>query len=163
MEKEKIIGEFEQYGSWLTELDTLDESGWRTPISEGKWSVGEVIAHIMKWDQHLMSIIPAVRKGEGMEFPEFDPFNKEASDYARSGISKSELLHEAKETREQLVCELNNLPSDVLAKPQTANGETHCPYTGSPYSLLYTIKEFTDHDSHHKQQIMRVMKENSLA
>ncbi|MGF9993226.1 DinB family protein, partial [Bacillus mycoides] len=31
-----------------------------------------------------------------------------------------------------------------------------------PYSLIYIIKEFTDHDNHHKRQIIQFLGENNL-
>ena len=76
-----------------------------------------------------------------MEFPDFEPFNKKASDYAKSGISQSTLLMEAKDTRELLVKELNEIPADKLNKSLTSNGAAHCPHTGTPYSLkhIWTI------------------------
>lgn len=43
-----------------------------------------------------------------------------------------------------------------------ANGVTHCPNTGTPYSLIYIVKEFTDHDNHNKRQIIKFLKENNL-
>jgi len=60
------------------------------------------------------------------------------------------------------VKELNELPTEALNKSLTANRITHCPHTGTPYSLIYIVKEFTDHDNHHKGQIIQFLKENNL-
>jgi len=164
MSKEtNIISDFSNYSSWLNTLEDMDETLWFKPIAQGKWSVSEIIAHIKNWDNHLLSeVIPSVRNDKGMEFPDFDTHNKKASDYAKSGISQSKLLEEAKDTRELLVKELNELPTEKLDKSLTANGVTHCPHTGTPYSLIYVVKEFTDHDNHHKGQIIQFIKENNL-
>ncbi|WP_042471532.1 DinB family protein [Bacillus ndiopicus] len=162
-EEIKIIKDFNNYSSWLITLENMDETLWSTPIAKGKWSVSEIIAHITNWDKHLLSgVIPSVRDEIGMEFPDFDFYNKKASDYAKSGISQSKLLKEAKDTRELLVKELNELPTKNLNKPLTANGVSHCPHTLTPYSLIYIVKEFTDHDNHHKGQIIQFLKENNL-
>ncbi len=32
-----------------------------------------------------------------------------------------------------------------------------CPHTGTPYSLLYIIQEFIEHDQHHKVQIDKAL------
>lgn len=164
MQKETdIIHKFSNFAAWLNTLEALDERLWTKPIAEGKWAVSEIIAHIMNWDNYLIAeVIPSVLSGKGIAFPEFDPFNKKASDYAKSGISKTELLKEAKETREQLVKELSELPNEILNKHITSNGATHCPHTGTPYSLIYTICEFIDHDYHHQNQIIKFLKENNL-
>ena len=127
------------------------------PISEGKVSVGEIISHLKNWDTYLIStIIPAIKNGEGMIFPDFDSFNRIAYGYARSGISKDRLLYEFKLTRLKLV-EILLADLDIVAKHFTANGVVTCPHTSTPYSLLYIIHEFNDHDNHHKNQILTVI------
>ncbi|RPJ94399.1 DinB family protein [Rummeliibacillus sp. TYF005] len=158
-----IINEFSNYSSWLNTLEDMEETLWSKPIAKGKWSVSEIIAHIINWDNHLISeVIPAVQSGKGMEFPDFNTHNKTASNYAKSGISKSKLLEEAKNTRKRLVKELNELPNELLNKSITSNGVTHCPHTGTPYSLIYIVKEFIDHDHHHKGQIIQFLKKKTI-
>ncbi|MBS4196901.1 DinB family protein [Lederbergia citri] len=161
-EDTNIISEFGKYSSWLNTLEDMDDTSWVKPIAQGKWSVSEIIAHIINWDNHLLSVvIPSVRNEKGMEFPDLDNYNIKASDYAKSGISQSKLLEEAKDTRNLLVKELNELPAEKLNKSLTANGVTHCPHTGTPYSLIYIVKEFTDHDNHHKGQIIQFLMEKT--
>lgn len=61
-----------------------------------KWTVGEIVSHIMNWDDYLLrETLSSVRDGQGMDFPDFDTYNKLASNYAKSGISKMKLLEEA--------------------------------------------------------------------
>ena len=123
-----------------------------------KHQVGEIISHLKNWETLTSSlpIIPAIKNGEGMVFPDFDSFNKIAYEYARSGISKDRLLDEFKQTRLQLV-EILLADPEVVAKHVTANGVGTCPHTGTPYSMLYIIHEFNDHDNHHKNQILTVI------
>ena len=154
MNRETVIDTFNYYSTWLCLLDSMEEETWTMPIGLDKWSCREIIAHIMNWDKHLLSaVIPSIKDEEGMHFPDFDPFNEMAASFARSGISKNELLHEAKKTRKQLISALNELPDEQLYRPVPSNGQTHCPHTGTPYSLLYIILEFTYHDRHHQKQI----------
>lgn len=148
---------YKEFTKWTDTLHDVQESIWLQPIAKGKASVGEIISHLKNWDAYLISTtIPAIKNGEGMEFPDFDAFNKIAYEYARSGISKDRLLDEFKQTRLQLV-EILLADPDVVAKHVTANGEETCPHTGTPYSLLYIIHEFNDHDNHHKNQILTVI------
>ena len=84
-----------------------------------------------------------MRNEEGMTFPDFGPFNQQASAYATSGLPFAGLLTQAKSARLLLAEELEAMPLDRLTMPLTSNGETHCPFTALPYSLLYTIEEFT--------------------
>ncbi|MFC7366704.1 MULTISPECIES: DinB family protein [Bhargavaea] len=152
-ETRKIIHEFGAYSNWLEKIKTIDSLVLMKPIAEGKWSPGEIIAHILKWDEHLnSSVIPDVLEGEGMEFPEFGTFNRRAADYART-IMPEELILEARDARNRLVSRLLQLPQEVLVRPVPSNGETRCPHTGSPYTLIYIIGDFIYHDHHHQKQV----------
>ncbi|KFM98837.1 DinB family protein [Bacillus clarus] len=163
MGENKIIHNFKKYSIWVSTLKEMKEELWTIPISQEKWTVGEIISHIMNWDEYLLSeILPSVRKGQGMEFPDFDTYNKIASNYAKSGISKKKLIEEAKNKRELLVKELSLLSADKLNEHVTANGVVYCPHTGTPYSLIYIIKEFVDHDNHHKRQVTQFLNENHI-
>ncbi|GGE02951.1 DinB family protein [Paenibacillus nasutitermitis] len=154
---ENTILRYKEFTEWTDTLHDVNESIWLQPIAEGKASVGEIISHLKNWDTYLIyTIIPAIKNGEGMVFPDFDSFNKMAYEYARSGISKDRLLDEYKQTRLQLVEKLLTEP-DVAAKHVTAGGVEICPHTGTPYSLLYIIHEFNDHDNHHRNQILTVI------
>jgi uncharacterized damage-inducible protein DinB len=160
MDRKVVINEFSSFSTWVSSLREIDESLWKTPISVGKWSISEIAAHILFWDKYLLSnIVPAVRNERGMEFPDFDTYNKNAIEYVKSDITKNKLLNEIISTRELLVKELNEMPDEKLTKPLTANGETHCKHTGTPYSLLYIIQEFIDHDKQHKNQIIHYVNE----
>jgi uncharacterized damage-inducible protein DinB len=162
-EERRIISTFNEYSTWVSSFEDMDESLWSLPISENKWSVSEIVSHLMNWDKHLLSeILPSVCEGKGMNFPEFDTYNKIASDYVSSGVSQSKLIREAKDTRDLLVNELQEMSVEKLCQPLAANGVSHCPHTGTPYSLMYIIKEFIDHDNHHKEQIMEYIRKNSL-
>lgn len=161
-EESHIISRFSEFTTWISSLENLDEKQWMTPISESKWSVSEIIAHLMNWDKHLLiEILPAVRDGQDMYFPDFDTFNKFASDYVKSGIAQKDLLKETKTTRERLIKELKEIPVETLSQHINANDISHCPSTGTPYSLLYIIEEFTEHDQHHKRQVTQFLNDHA--
>ncbi|MNP41609.1 hypothetical protein D3C76_1353210 [compost metagenome] len=130
----------------------FSDSSWNCSLSEGKATVAEIIGHLLYWDLNLISsAIPAVAKNEGIVFPEFDSFNKNAYEYARS-VTKDRLLDEFVTTRNEL-SQLLFDSLEIIDKPTTTNGVSHCPHTGTPYSLIYIIQEFIDHDAYHKTQI----------
>lgn len=155
LSKETIF-RYKDFIEWTETLSALQEDIWLKPVAEGKASVREIISHLTNWDNYLIySIIPAVRNGEEMVFPDFDSFNEKAYEYARSGISRNRLLDEFKQTRIQLV-EMLLADLDLAVKHVPANGVAICPHTNTPYSLLYIIHEFIEHDIHHKNQILSV-------
>ncbi|KRE64807.1 DinB family protein [Paenibacillus sp. Soil750] len=148
---------YKEFTNWTDTLREVPESMWLQPIAEGKASIGEIVSHLQNWDSYLIStIIPAITNGEGMMFPDFDSFNRLAYEYARSGISIDRLLEEFKQTRLKLV-DILLAETEIVAKHVTVNGIENCPHTGTPYSLLYIIHEFNDHDNHHKNQILMVI------
>jgi len=149
-----IIKLFSEYSEWVSRLKNVEKSIWNTPISPGKWTIGEIISHITNWDNYLLTqIIPCVERGQGMVFPDFDSFNNKASEYAKSGVSQSDLIQEGITARELLCNTLLQMSEEALCKPLTSNRVSHCPHTGEPYCLLYIIDEFIQHDQHHKDQI----------
>ncbi|MWC27142.1 DinB family protein [Paenibacillus sp. MMS18-CY102] len=148
------IDAFEQFAVWTNQLVQRSDQEWRRPINEGKASVAEVIAHLRNWDLHLIDIvIPSVRRGEGMEFPDFDAYNARAYEYANSGIRKDQLLEQFASDRMRLVKMLREMKPEEIRLEVPANGVANCPKTGTPYSLIYIIHEFVEHDLHHKGQI----------
>jgi hypothetical protein len=148
------ISVYRQFIEWTDTLQELDNTIWFKPIKDGKASIAEIISHLMNWDRFLISdIIPKITNGNGIVFPEFDSFNSLAYQYAKSGVSKNQLLREFSSARLELTDILEKLDPEHLVRNVTANGATHCPHTGTAYSLLYIIHEFIDHDDHHKEQV----------
>lgn len=152
-ETERIIRKFGAYSDWLEGVKTIEPQLLKQPIMEGTWSAHEIIAHILKWDEHLSEqVIPAVLRGDGMKFPEFGPFNESAAAYAQK-VTPANIIAEAQDIRNQPVSRLIELPEQVLERPAASNGEPHCPHTGRPYTLITIIGDFIDHDHHHRKQI----------
>lgn len=151
------IDEFVSYTAWLNTLTELDESAWEKSIATDKWSIKAIILHIAHWDNHLLNvIIPAVKNGEGMIFPEFDSFNARATQKEKR-LSGEKVLQLANTSRSSLVEALQSLRQETLTSQTTANGVTHCPHQGVPYTLAYIVTEFIEHDRHHQQQVDRVI------
>ncbi|QUE85358.1 DinB family protein [Exiguobacterium alkaliphilum] len=152
-----VIDEFASYTTWLNTLTELDESTWEKPIATDKWSIKAIVLHIAHWDNHLLNvIIPAVKNGEGMIFPEFDSFNARATQKAKR-LSGEKVLTFAKTSRSSLIEGLTSLRHETMTMHMTANGATHCPHQGVPYTLAYIVTEFIEHDRHHQQQVDRVL------
>lgn len=156
-----VIDEFASYIDWLNTLSGLDESMWEKSIATDKWSIKTIVLHIAHWDNHLLNvIIPAVKNGEGMIFPEFDSFNARATQKAKR-LSGENVLLLAKTSRSSLVEALRSLRQETLTSQTTANGVTHCPHRGVPYTLAYIVTEFIEHDRHHQQQVDGILGKTS--
>ena len=89
-----MIERFGDCTAWLDTLKDIEEIRLYHPITEGKWSVAEIVAHLAKWDVHLgETVLRAVRNGEGLTFLDFEPFNQQASTYAKSGLPLCRAAH----------------------------------------------------------------------
>lgn len=152
-----VIDEFASYIDWLNTLSGLDELTWEKSIATDKWSIKAIVLHIAHWDNHLLNVvIPAVKNGEEMIFPEFDSFNARATQKAKH-LSGEKVLRLAKTSRGSLIETLRSLRQETLTAHTTANGATHSPHDGVPYTLAYIVTDFIEHDRHHQQQVDGVL------
>ncbi|MCE5172986.1 hypothetical protein LQV63_27365 [Paenibacillus profundus] len=67
---------------------------WQTPIDGGKWTIHDIVSHIMLWDKYFYeeAIYPIANdKQMTVSHLDFDAFNKEAIEYGKT-ITKDELI-----------------------------------------------------------------------
>ncbi len=154
----QVIQEFAAYTEWLKTLEKLSESDWNKQSDSEKWSIKQIVLHIAHWDNHLLNvIIPSVKNGEGMIFPDFDSFNARATKRAEK-LTGETVLKESINSRRTLVTMLDSLSEEALTYKTTANGVSHDPPQGVPYSLHVIIEEFIEHDRHHMKQVESILK-----
>ena len=154
----QVLQEFASYTEWLKSLEKLSESDWNKQIDSEKWSIKQIILHIAHWDNHLLNvIIPSVKNGEGMIFPDFDSFNARATKRAEK-LTGETVLKESINSRRTLVTMLDSLSEEALTYKTTANGVSHDPHHGVPYSLYVIVREFIEHDRHHMKQVESILK-----
>ena len=106
----------------LTFLAQLPESEILRPRTQGQWSVKDVLAHIVAWEEegvHRLALI-ARRQGHRIHFyddmREVNRFNTRAVAAARS-MRLSALLNRAARVRRRLIEALRRLPPPSLRDP----------------------------------------------
>lgn len=157
--KESVIQEFEQFLFWVKHLQIEDRHTFLQPISEGKWSIAEILSHMMFWDRYFLhEILPHIETDADLEFISFQKLNDESSIYALSGISMSELIEEVIQYRTQLIMRLREKTEDQFHIPFKLNGQEIDPYSGSRYTLWNYIRDSVQHDRHHQKQIEEFLK-----
>lgn len=158
-----MILRYKAFSSWVAALNEIDQSLWTQPVEQGKWSVSEIISHLMNWDRYLLeAVVPTIRDGgTAIHFPEFDPYNQQAANYAKSGISQAALIEETIRMREQLVDQLLALSPEQYNRPITTNGVAISPHSGQPYTLAYLVEEFVMHDQQHQAQIEQFLQKSA--
>lgn len=143
-----LIGQLQDLTSFLISLRKTDSSVWTAPIGEGKWSVPDIIAHIMAWDMNLIEkIIPKLLRRELVtleEDPDVQGFNNRAVEYGRT-LNQEQLLDKAIFYRSQIVTQLKELPEDAFLAV--------IPGTNSFTLSSFLQNMFVSHDTHHKKQM----------
>ncbi|MRI67477.1 DinB family protein [Gracilibacillus thailandensis] len=137
-----LIEKFEQFNSWVNALEKVDEDLFFTPINEGKWTPAEIISHITYWDHYILEeLMPQMRKDAKLESVVFDAINQPASEYASSGVSKTQLIQEQIEARNHLVEALKEKSELEFFDTFALNGEEIDRYSGYPHSLFNVLQK----------------------
>ncbi|MFF2448260.1 DinB family protein [Neobacillus sp. NPDC058068] len=120
MKKEDIINEKLAFIDRVHSLKALSDDLWFLPLREGSWGIADVISHFIAWDQFMIdNRISYLLKNE--PFPQMaidvEEINRSASRYARSGITKDQLIDEFISIRKQLLSLLRALDAERFARP----------------------------------------------
>lgn len=116
MNKEAIIKGKKALIGWVCMLTNMSDSFWFQPFREGGWGTADVISHFISWDKFVIeNRIKPLIKEEALPKIKVDvqAMNDAASLYARSGISKEDLIEECISMREELVSLLEKISVDV--------------------------------------------------
>ncbi len=140
-----LLGE---YSNFLLGLRKLDEKVFIEPIAEGKWSVRDMVAHIMMWDKNCVEkTLKSLNKGQQAELKEdVDPqsFNERSVAYGRT-LTQREVLDQSLYYRSELIFQLTQLPAETFeADNQAINSMTLSEFID---------RLFISHDQHHMKQI----------
>ncbi|QWC22924.1 DinB family protein [Bacillus haikouensis] len=147
MNREELLNHHDYFILWMKELKDIEEAKWFAPMEEGKWSIAANVSHIIKWDAYLIeNILPNLSEGAVLSaFPDFDPFNREAAEYAHGGVTQERLLEEGIETRKSILHFIDGLEESQLGLSFEVD-DHH-------YSLSEFFDDFIWHDKHHQKQI----------
>ncbi|MGA9289420.1 MAG: DinB family protein [Anaerobacillus sp.] len=148
-EPRSVLDEYASLTNWLhkTAME-MEEKVFFMPIKPGKWSPAEILSHIREWDEYLLNErIPYIHHEAQLSKLDVnvEEVNEEAAAYARSGISKDQMITETLNGRERVVATLRKLNENQW-------NETF--YIDKyPLCLTSYMKGLIEHDEHHKMQI----------
>lgn len=137
-----LLNQFKEWNGFVLEIIDLD---WKTPIAEGKWTIHDVVSHIMLWDKYFYesTIEPiACDKAITLQLIDYDQFNNDAVTYGRTK-TKDELI--------ELTMKYRNLILDCISSLE--EGKYSGKYVDGRFSLESYLKDFISHDRHHMMQI----------
>ncbi|UFU00813.1 DinB family protein [Radiobacillus kanasensis] len=144
-----VLEKYAKLIPFLEELKDWKNEDFFKPLSEGKWSVAAIVSHFMYWDRYVLGERLALMV-QGKELPKSNisetAYNKEAEQYAHSGITKKQLIEEVIETRESLLAQLEG--KDLTVTFTVGSSEM----TVSEY-----FEDMVGHDEHHVSQIKSII------
>jgi hypothetical protein len=138
MHIQQTLATFEEFAAWLRSLQ-MEPAFWERPIAEGKWEVRDVIAHLLHWDEYLLThTLPAVRRGKNIQFPDFDTYNHASLRYRK--LSQQDVLNQQRPHASNLFtnCEICKLTHYVPTFPLTMFHMMHIPVPPIPCSMSLT-------------------------
>ncbi|AQQ54010.1 DinB family protein [Planococcus lenghuensis] len=147
MEKKRIMEEELATAEWAESLKAVPDELWFRPFREGAWGPADVISHFITWDKFLIQnrISYLLRGDEPPKLKvDVDALNKHASDFARSGISKEDLIDEFVLVRNALVTFIDKIPEERFLQPYPGNPEI---------TLLDYFSGMVAHDRKHQKEI----------
>lgn len=153
----EVLKQYKSFTNWLQQLKQMPDEYWLVPIKDGKWSVGEIVAHIKAWDVFVWDErVAYFVSGSEIHAKKVDveEINSNAANEAKSGISKNQLLDEVIECRQVVAKKLGEVPSSVWQERIEMGSKmiTLCEY----------ISGLVEHDEHHRTQIEEFLAANRI-
>ncbi|MBY0120894.1 DinB family protein [Bacillus sp. S/N-304-OC-R1] len=150
MSFQEIKNHHTSFSEWIKSLKDIDQEDWQQPISEGKWSVGAVIAHLLFWDKYsLNERFPFFKEGAKLNsFPDFQRVNDDAEEYSKK-VSKEQVIDELLSIRTQLLSILEQMKEEEL--------NTSFYIGDHQLTIKDYFKDFIEHDLHHKEQVVQAI------
>ncbi|PFE97956.1 hypothetical protein CN325_12880 [Bacillus thuringiensis] len=152
MKKENIVEEKSNLIQWCQTLKGVPDDIWFQSFKNGLWGIADVISHFIIWDDFVMKYrIPYFLSTQSVpHFPtDVEEMNKSAIIYARSGISREELINQFSYTRKQLVDEIERIPADNLNDDFQIGTKK--------VRLNHYFSSLIQHDLKHKEEIMQFL------
>ncbi|WP_002147311.1 DinB family protein [Bacillus cereus] len=157
MEKECILEEKLSLIEWCQTLKCVTNDVWFEPFRKGSWAIADVISHFIVWDEFLIKYrILYFVSGKSVPIvpTDVEEMNKGAIKYARSGISKEELIDQFSFTRKQLVDQINQISAQ--------NFKADYQFGTKRVRLNNYFSSLIQHDLKHKEEIIQFIKDNQV-
>lgn len=148
--KEEILFHLAKSIEFVHTLDGLPEEKWRKEIAKGKWTVAEVVGHLIPWDQFLLNErLPFLFTNENLPpAPHEDELNEKAASHSRTS-SRKEIIDQFISLRQQLQMAIMDIHDDLWANEIVL---------GKNRMTIYDyLSGFAQHDEHHFKQIENII------
>lgn len=153
LNKESIIDHYEHSIEWVRSL-TDDE--WRSAIVDGKWSIAEIIAHFVPWDEFILHdrLKEFWNDRPLPQAPDAHEMNQQSAERARQE-ERSETIGRFIAVRTELLQEMKKIEPSRWNKPFFI-GQTKL-------TLLSYFQGLIEHDIHHMKQITKLLSQTKTS
>lgn len=149
----QMVEEYNGFIPFMASICELEDRYWDTPIAEGKWTVKDMLCHIMLWDKYFYEdAIEKIKLGEPLtvKHQDFNQFNAHAIQYAKSR-TKLEIYDQFIEYRSKIIRTISGLQEEEYLR-------SYMDGDGKKFSINGYLRGFIPHDKKHKKQIQSFIK-----
>ncbi|MGX9292429.1 DinB family protein [Bacillus sp. A015] len=150
MNKDTVINHYEQSIEWVQSLTDVTDEKWRRAIADGKWSIAEIIAHLVPWDEFILHdrLKEFWNDRPLPQGPDVHEMNQQSAQMARKEV-KSETIRRFVAVRTELLQEMKKIKASRWNESFLI-GQTEL-------TLLSYFEGLIQHDIHHMHQIKEVL------
>ncbi|GGO02812.1 DinB family protein [Saccharibacillus kuerlensis] len=146
--REKLLDDFGQWIGEVREMESKGEAFWDRPLGEGKWTIREMVAHIVEWDCYFYEY--AVKKTTVGDTPAIKPMDDEEFNAKAAAVGKmmsaGELTARAFSVRTALLEAIGNMSEERYLQVFTQPN-------GQKFQAEQYLQDFIWHDRHHLTQV----------
>lgn len=142
----EIIKHHQYAIEFVRSLNNLREEKWRMKIEEGKWTVAEIIGHLIPWDEFVLNNrLPYLFSVQELPIgPDVKTLNATSAGKAREQ-EKKVIINDFISVRSELLQKIEGIP-DTRWNEEITIGQTKL-------NLYDYFKGLAEHDLHHFNQI----------
>ncbi|BDC54129.1 DinB family protein [Bacillus altitudinis] len=150
MNKDTVIKHYEHTLEWVQSLTKVTEEEWRSAIADGKWSIAEIIAHFVPWDEFILDDrLKEFWNNKALpQAPDVHEMNRQSAERARKE-ERSETIGRFIAVRTKLVQEMKKI--------EASRWNTSFLIGQTELTLLSYFQGLIKHDLHHMEQIKKVL------
>ncbi|WP_081277113.1 DinB family protein [Bacillus pumilus] len=156
MDKDTVIKHYEHTLEWVQSLTELTEKEWRRAIADGKWSIAEIIAHFVPWDEFILhDRLKEFWNDQPLpQAPDSHEMNQQSAERAKKE-ERSETIGRFIAVRTELLQEMKIIEPSRWNEPFFI-GQTKL-------TLLSYLQGLIEHDIHHMKQITKLLSQTKTS
>ncbi|MCP1530895.1 DinB family protein [Bacillus pumilus] len=150
MSKDTVIKHYEHTLEWVQSLTELTDKEWRRAIADGKWSIAEIIAHFVPWDEFILhDRLKEFWNDRALcKAPDVHEMNIQSAERARHE-ERSETIGRFIAVRTELLQEMKKIEASRWTTPFLI-GQTELTLSSYFQGLI-------KHDLHHMEQVKQAL------